>query len=133
MTQEQREGAAREAVVTADLLRRGFDVFSAACGNPPFDLVAYKSGIMLRVEVKGKHKAPHSNMPIGTTAKRSHGDCREFDIFAAVDGSAVRYIRSVLHTFNAASKELVGEELISPKTRKDYIARRSAMQKETQC
>src|ERR1039458_5324151 len=116
MTQDQREGAAREAVVTADLLRRGFDVFSAACGNPPFDLVAYKYGFMLRVEVKGEAKAPRTNAPMGSTAKRSHGDCSDFDILAVVDGSNVRCIRSVLHPFNAASKELVGEELQSNRT-----------------
>src|ERR1017187_5285102 len=109
MTQDQREGAAREAVVTADLLRRGFDVFSAACGNPPFDLVAYKSGIMLRVEVKGSNTRVPRSGPVGSTSRASKVDCRKFDVLAAVDGQSVRYIRSILHPFNAASKELVGE------------------------
>ena len=131
MTEQQMEGAAREAVVKADLLRRGFEVFQTVCTNSTFDLVAYKHCFLLRVEVKGKHRAPRGNMPIASTKGKGNADCRKFDLLAGVDGKEVRYVRSVLHKFNAVSKELVGEEIEDPNTRKDIIARRIKL--EGQC
>ncbi len=37
------------------------------------------------------------------------------------------------HAFNSASRELVEEEITNQRTRKDYLARQDALQKETQC
>jgi hypothetical protein len=121
-------GAAREAIVVADLLLRGFEVYTAVAGNSSFDLGACKETFLLRVEVKGENKAPRTS-PVCFTARSQKVDCHKFDILAIVEGQNVRYLRSLLHNFNAASKELVGEEVVDPNTRKDYIARRDAMQK----
>lgn len=40
------------ARVTADLLERGWDVFTPVCGTSPFDLVAYRVGKFHRIQVK---------------------------------------------------------------------------------
>ena len=113
--QRQAEGAAREAIVKADLLRRGFEIFSAEYGTTSFDMAAYKHGLFLRVEVKGDTRRVPRNSPVGGILKRSL-DCRKFDVLAAVDNQAVRYMRSLLHGFNAASEELVGAETPSKAT-----------------
>jgi len=126
VTQHQLEGAARELVVTTDLLRRGFEVYRSACPHSSFDLIAYKAGFVIRIEVKGEGRAP-ANSPVGACAPQSKVDCRKFDVLAAVEGNNVRYLRSAMHTFNEASAELVGEEVIDPSTRKDYLARRATM------
>jgi hypothetical protein len=118
------EGAAREAIVKADLLRKGFEVFGAEAGNTSFDIVAYKYGFLLRMEVKGYSKRPHTS-PVAVTS--GAWDCRKFDVLASVEGTSVHYFRSVFHNFNAASKELVGEEVIDPNTRKDLLLRRESM------
>ena len=132
MTQGQLEGSARELVVTIDLMRRGFEVFRTVCPNSSFDIVAHKNGFLLRIEVKGDNKTrtPRGTGPvgcIGTRTKTNDTDCRKFDILAAVKGNSVRYLRSALHTFNAASKELVGEEVVNPKTTKKNLLRRESM------
>ena len=119
------EGAAREAICKADLFRRGFEVYGTEGGNASFDIVAYKHGILLRVEVKGEAKSPRTS-PVAITST-STMDCHKFDILAVVEGVSVRYLRSVLHTFNAASKELVGKETGSTKTRHDLLLRRKTM------
>jgi hypothetical protein len=124
------EGAAREAIVKADLLRRGFDVFGAEAGNTSFDIVAHKYGFLLRIEVKGDGSKVNHTSPIACTpSKRNTGtpDCRKFDVLAAVKGTSVRYLRSILHEFNAASKELVGEEVESKMTSKKVLERRKSM------
>ena len=120
------EGAAREAICKADLLRRGFEVFGAEAGNTSFDIVAHKHGLLLRVEVKGEPKAPRTS-PIAYTSNSNSVDCRKFDILAVVDGNSVRYLRSIYHPFNAASQELVGEEIPSSSTRHDLLRRRKSM------
>lgn len=132
MTQDQLEGAARELIVASDLMRRGFEVFRAACANSTFDLVASKHDMLLRVEVVGERSGGRvpKNSPVGGTGKR---DCHRFDIIAAVNGEKIRYLRSVLHAFNCASRELVRKETTNPKTTKKNLIRRNAMQKETKC
>jgi Holliday junction resolvase-like predicted endonuclease len=125
MIQIHAEGAAREAICKADLLRRGFEVFIAGAGNTSFDIVAYKHGILLRVEVKGGHHKIPSTSPVASICKSL--DCRKFDVLAAVEGNTVRYLRSLFHTFNAASKELVGEEVASKMTSKKNLLRRESM------
>lgn len=120
------EGAAREAVVKADLFRRGFEVYGTEGGNSSFDIVAYKHGFLLRIEVKGSNKCPRTS-PFAWDSKSINLNCRHCDIVAGVKGNSVRYIRSVLHTFNAASKELVGEEITSSRTRHDMLQRRQSM------
>lgn len=120
------EGAAREAIAKADLLRKGFEVFGAEAGNTSFDIVAHKYGFLIRVEVKGEAKSPRTS-PVAFAAKSNRLDCRKFDILAVVEGNSVRYLRSVLHPFNAASKALVGEEISSNHTTKKNLKRRESM------
>ena len=55
MYQEHAEGAARESVTVADLLRRGYEVFKGE-GQTSFDIVAYKFDQPLRIQVKGAKK-----------------------------------------------------------------------------
>ena len=124
------EGAAREAIATADLLRKGFEVYGAACGNSSFDLVAYKHGHLLRVEVKGRKKSPRGTGPIGSVSKSSKLDCRKFDILAVIEGNQVWYIRSVLYTLNIASKELITAETVNESTTHKNLARAATMKGE---
>jgi PD-(D/E)XK endonuclease len=119
------EGAAREAIVKADLLRRGFEVYGTESGNCSFDIVAYKHDHLLRIEVKGEAKAPRTS-PVAILSA-STMDCRKFDILAVVEGNSVRYLRSILYEFNAASKELVGEETLNHHITKKNLQRRKAM------
>lgn len=129
MTQDQLKGAAREAIVKADLLLRGFEVFQAVCPNSTFDLVAHKRGVLLRVEVKGKNHAARGTSPTSSMCKTR--DCRKFDIFAAVEenSNSIRYVRSALHILNDASRELVVKEVVDLSTRKDYIERIETLMK----
>jgi hypothetical protein len=135
MRDTQRVGSIRVNIVSADLQSKGFEVFRED-GLCSFDMVAHKGGELLRVEVKGdtRTKIPRTS-PIASMAGcgKKHGvDCRRFDVLAAVDGeNKVRYLRSAVHKFNAASKVLVGEEVENPRTRKDLIARRARL--ESQC
>jgi Holliday junction resolvase-like predicted endonuclease len=46
-------GAVAEARVCAELVAQRWDVFTSLTGKAPFDLVAYKEGEIVRVEVKG--------------------------------------------------------------------------------
>ena len=124
------EGTAREAIATADLLRRGFEVYGAACGNSSFDLVAYKHGHLLRVEVKGRKKAPRGTGPVGSVSKSSKLDCHKFDILAVIEGNQVWYIRSVLHTLNVASEELITAEAVNKWTTHKNLARATIMKGE---
>jgi len=121
------EGAAREAIATADLLRRGFEVYGAACGNSSFDLVAYKHGHLLRVEVKGRKKAPRGTGPVGSVSKSSKLDCHKFDILAVIEGNQVWYIRSVLHILNVASEELITAETVNKWTTHKNLARATTL------
>jgi len=48
-----RLGNLAEAKVIAKLVENDFDVFIQSSGKAPFDLVAYREGHLLRVQVKG--------------------------------------------------------------------------------
>src|SRR6266550_2146551 len=50
-------GASYELLVSAELMQRGFDVFRNLSPNGPVDLVVYRDGKLLRVQVKG---SPHA-------------------------------------------------------------------------
>jgi hypothetical protein len=122
------EGAAREAICMADLISRGFEVFHAFAGNTSFDIVAYKYGFLLRIEVKGMSKFPRTSPFAHTGNTGNHNlNCKKCDIVAGVEGSIVKYARSIFHEFNPASKELVGEETPNKRTRHDLIQRRKTM------
>ncbi len=63
-------GASYELLVSAELMQRGFDVFRNLSPNGPVDLVVYKDGKLLRVQVKG---SPHAF------------DAEHYDVFAHYD------------------------------------------------
>ena len=46
------KGAEREALVTTDFLKRGFEVFTAFGTGMSCDMIVSKYGLLLRVEVK---------------------------------------------------------------------------------
>jgi hypothetical protein len=135
MRDNQRVGSIRVNIVSADLQSKSYEVFRED-GLCSFDLVAHKNGELLRVEVKGdtRTKVPKTS-PVASMAGygKKHGiDCRRFDVLAAVDESNnVRYLRSAVHKFTAASKELVGEEVVNSRTTKMRLARRREL--ESQC
>lgn len=68
MREHLREGAARQALVIVDLLRRGFEVF-AEVGNSSFDLVAHKDGTLIKIEVKGPLHAKERTIMAFTKAQ----------------------------------------------------------------
>ena len=121
------EGAAREAVVKADLLCKGFEVFGAEGGNSSFDLVAYKFGMLLRIEVKGTRKCPRTSPFAHTGSKEGGVDCYKCDVVAGVSGNSVKYVRSIFHMLNSASKELVGKEIQSNRTSHSVLKRRAQL------
>jgi hypothetical protein len=53
MDEKTRLGALAEAKVAAELIGRGWEVFTPFSGKAPFDLVASRGLVLLRVEVKG--------------------------------------------------------------------------------
>lgn len=110
-----------------------FEVYGAEAGNSSFDLVVYKHGVLLRIEVKGEAKAPRTGpvscMKTRTGVKGSEA-CLKFDVLAVVDGDSVRYLRSLFHEFNLASKELVGDETPSKKTAHKYLRLRDQLMKD---
>ena len=90
------KGAEREAVASADLMHKGFEVFRAM-GNFSCDLLAQRDGHILRVEVKGlKNRGgkPPTGMATGTSTNSHHAHCERFDILATVVDSEVFYIPS---------------------------------------
>ena len=122
MREHTNEGSAREDIVSADLRRKGFEVFRGD-SRSSFDLVAYKHKCLLRIEVKGikGHCVGRGLAPVG--GLRPECDCRNFDVLAAVQDTEVFYKRSIVHAFNQASRELITEEVISNKTTKKNLVR----------
>lgn len=45
-------GATSELVVATDLLKRGYHVYRSLASASPFDLIAYKNGSSIKIEVK---------------------------------------------------------------------------------
>ena len=124
------KGAEREAVASADLMRRGFEVFRAM-GNFSCDLLAQKNGHILRVEVKG-YKERGYRIPTGpigcVCSKGGHtANSTRFDILITVVGRDVFYNRSIFHKINAASIELPLREEYSKKTTKKNLERALSM------
>lgn len=116
-------GASRELAVAADLARRGFEVFLGH-GNLSCDMVAYKFGIFVKIEVKGGSERPYRGAPCGRSSTKASTHCERFDVLATVDAAyTVQYNRSIYHEHNAASLELSGEDAYSKCTTHKIIAR----------
>lgn len=77
-------GAMSEILVAVDLFKRGYYVFRALASTGPFDLIAYRDGACLRVEVKtgqrtsgGEvHAPPHAHAEHDTLAIVVDGDVK---------------------------------------------------------
>jgi hypothetical protein len=57
-TSRSGKGAASELIASVHLLRQGYHVYRSMAGTAPFDLVAYRDGVLLRVEVKSATMKP---------------------------------------------------------------------------
>ena len=55
-------GALSELVVCADLLARGYSVFRSVSPHSFCDIIAFKNGVLMRVEVKTGYKSPQSRL-----------------------------------------------------------------------
>jgi hypothetical protein len=81
-------GAISELVASANLARKGFDVFRAISPACPCDLIAFKGGVSVRVEVRTAYVAHDGCIRAGIYTK----DKGSFDVLAAViDGTQVAY------------------------------------------
>lgn len=76
-------GIANELTVASDLFRKGLHVFSNMGIQSPFDLVAHRDGILLRIEVTSGHlDADGRQVPGKTVPPRSM-----YDVLAVVYAS----------------------------------------------
>lgn len=73
------KGAAAELAVTLEYLANGYSIYRSVSSVGPFDLLAYKDGEVLRIEVK--------SLTFGEGGKPSFGYPRhdEYDVLALVD------------------------------------------------
>ena len=129
-------GRAGEYLVAADLLRRGLDVVMAEQGSA-YDLIADRSGSMLKVQVKST-KSP-VNMPAeGRQAYRFNLPSRGrrgtgrydglVDLFALVglDGGHIAYVPSkdMVKTLFLASEDMRGSHICEIKSARNEEIRR---------
>jgi hypothetical protein len=80
-------GAVSELLASADLLRRGYDVFRAVSPQCPCDLVAMRDGVCLRVEVRTG--TPY--LATGTVGVPLRETDR-FDVLAVVVADTIGYL-----------------------------------------
>lgn len=69
-------------------MRRGYIPFRNMVTNSPFDLVAYKDGVLLRVEVKNSY-SNNGKVYAPSLHGRTHG--ADFDVLAIVADGVVTY------------------------------------------
>jgi len=95
------KGAASELVACAHLMRQGWHVFRCESPNSPFDLVAYREGEFLRVEVKSisrvplarTRRSPDPRMGVGIPWPSND----EWDLLIAVDPDEARCFEITTH------------------------------------
>lgn len=80
-------GAMSEILVAADLFKRGYYVFRALASTGPFDLIAYRDGDCLRVEVKTGRRAAN-----GAVVALPHAHAEHDTMAVVIDESEVEYI-----------------------------------------
>lgn len=79
-------GAAGELIAAVDMIAKGWHVFRAVCPSGPFDLMAYKNGTILKVEVK----------TVSLDGKRWPSKPGDYDVMALVTpGVGVTYLPSI--------------------------------------
>ena len=121
MREHMLEGAARQASVETDLLRRGFEVANGT-GLVSCDLIALKAGVCLRVEVRGKKKKPFPYGPVTNVLSGQKKHATWFDVLATV-GNSIQYNRSAAYKPNAVCLELTGDhEQVHPKSTNKHRA-----------
>ena len=128
MREHLREGSARENLVKADLLRRGFEVY-AGDGPTSFDMCAYKYDAFIRIEVKGI--PPSGRFPTGPVNGYLRKPAEQFDVLATVRDNVIKYNVSVRANFGSTAfaqciLELTNNELPSNRTTRKYLTRRQS-------
>lgn len=63
-------GSTSELSACVFLMRSGYDVFRSLAANTPFDLVAYKDGVLYKVEVKTGRRRKES--AVATAQRLAH-------------------------------------------------------------
>lgn len=79
-------GAACELIVSADLIRKGHDVYRALSPSAPFDLVSHMDGVLTRVEVRTAQERRDGSL---TVPVKSSDNC---DLYAFVCGDRIEYV-----------------------------------------
>jgi hypothetical protein len=76
-------GAANELLVASDLIKKGYDIFRSESPHAPFDLVAHKDGVLLRIEVRTGQRLANG--------KTSVGRFGHWDVLAIVVSGRIEY------------------------------------------
>lgn len=94
-------GAASELVVCAELMRLGYHVFRCESPTAPFDLVAYRDGQCLRVEVKSlsfqQNSAPVVSVPTNDEWDLVAYVGRDADVFVFQPQPSADALRRLVH------------------------------------
>lgn len=77
-------GKINEQVVAIDLVKRGWNVYTAFEDTHPFDILATNNGDMKRIEVKTAHILP-SGTRVVVDPKKKLLCVKQFDVLASVD------------------------------------------------
>lgn len=77
-------GKINEQIVAIDLIKRGWNVYTAFEDTHPFDILAMNNGTMKRIEVKTAHILP-SGTRVVVDPKKKLFRVNQFDILASVD------------------------------------------------
>jgi hypothetical protein len=93
------QGAISELLVSADLIKRGYEVFRALSPQSSCDLVALKSNETLRIEVRTGFLSRGGNLSYG----QSHIGSGRYDVLAVAlkDGSITYFLDIALESSGA--------------------------------
>lgn len=123
MREHIRIGDSREFFVAADLTSKGFEVYLGH-GKSSFDMVAYKDGELLRIEVKGPKKGRIPTGPVYEVSRKGNRNARLYDVLATVVDGAVLYNRSGFTNYTPPLLELCGVDQTSKFTAKRFLQKR---------
>jgi hypothetical protein len=122
-----RVGDSREFLVAADLTSKGFEVYLGH-GKSSFDLVAYKAGVLLRIEVKGIGDGKRSTGPVFEASRSAL-----FDVQATVSSQDIRYNRSIYYPANPVTLELTLTDEPDTSTTKRNLTRQKQAEEAVLC
>lgn len=128
MREHIREGSAREALVQADLLRRGFELYTGI-GETSCDMIAYKYDAVVRIEVKG---IPASGrFPTGPVNGYLRKPADQFDVLATVQGTVIKYnVSTATNYAHGVSLGLCVMELTNNERPNKYTTRKCLAQRQ---